>query len=134
MLRQILTPSGGATNGERCCLTAGHLFICCCLLILLSSVLLIVSLVTDAIRGLRRPSIAVLALAVLLAVVSGTIAAFVERDLQKRSRLCRCIYQVVCFMEKGERGRGGPPPGNGAETPGGSSDRGLKLGGYCRTE
>ena len=90
---------------QQCCLTAGHLFLSCCLLLAAMAGLLIASCYTDRLRRAWTPCLAVFGMAAFLATVSGLLAAFVERKLHERYRLCKYVYCVtcVCCMEADER-------------------------------
>ena len=59
--------------------------------------LLIASGFTARLRGARSPCLAVAGMAIFLAFISGLLAAFVERRLQERYRICRYVYCLTCI-------------------------------------
>ena len=85
MQRGFSTNSDDAAS-QQCCLKAVHIFISSCILLLCSAGVLTMSYFwkQDTLIAFRTPSIAILCLTAVIALASGSLAAFVEMRLQDR--------------------------------------------------
>ena len=85
MQRGISTDSDDDAS-QQCCLKALHIFLSSCVLLVSSAGVLIMSYFwkQETLLPFRTPCVAILCLSAVIAVASGSLAAFVEMRLQDR--------------------------------------------------
>ena len=88
---------------DQCCLRAAHLFLGALTLLLLTVSLLIASVWIEELTTLKRPLYAILFLAIVIAMATGTVALTVEWRIQDKLCVSGQDSGVTC---RNRRGRG----------------------------
>ena len=99
--RDIRDDDGESVKQDQCCLRATHLCLGATTLLLLAVALLIASVWIDELMALKRPLYAILFLAIVIAMATGTVAMTVEWRIRERMCVRGQDGVATCWNRRG---------------------------------